>query len=402
MIRRLRVKFVCVNMAIAAALLAALFALALHFTRESLEAESLRVLAAAARDPLAPERGDARPLPYFALQIWPDGGRLIAGGGYWELTQDTLLELVAAALETGEDAGVLPDYALRFRRLEAPYVGFAFVDISGEAAALNHLVRSGLVMGGVGLAAFLLVSLALARWAVRPVEEAWRRQRQFVSDASHELKTPLTVILTNAELLQSRGEDPVQRSRYTENLLAMSRQMRSLVENLLDLARVDGGVIRGLLEPVDFSHLAEEALLPFEPVFFEAGLELASRIEADVAVRGSAIHLRQAVDILLDNARKYGRERVAVALERSGGRGCLLSVATPGEPIGEADLENIFRRFYRRDSARSHGGGYGLGLPIARGIVESHGGRIWAESAGGVNTFYIRLPRLLNGMGSGS
>ena len=148
------------------------------------------------------------------------------------------------------------------------------------------------------------------------------------------------------------------------------------------------------MEPVDLSRLVREAMLPFEPVFFERGLTLDSDIAEGVTVQGSPGHLRQVVEILLDNARKYaeGQGTVSVRLERSGVRSCILSVADPGQAISREDLENIFKRFYRVDTARSRDGSYGLGLAIAEGIVQSHRGKIWAESSSGVNTFFVRLP----------
>ena len=169
--------------------------------------------------------------------------------------------------------------------------------------------------------------------------------------------------------------------------------MRGLVEDLLDLARVDNGMPRAVWERVDLSGLVEEAALPFEPLYFEGGLELVSDVEPDIFVHGSADHLRRVAEILLDNARKYSDPgRVTLTLKRQGKGLCTLCVENPGPPIAPGDLQNIFKRFYRADSARSRDGSYGLGLPIAEGIVRAHGGRIWAASAGGMNRFYVTVP----------
>lgn len=391
MIRRLRVKFVCINMSIVAVMLCVIFATVLHFTQENLEAESLRVLQAVAMNPMGPRRPGELSLPYFIIQTNPWGEPVSASGSYDLSDQDFLLEAAEAALAAREQAGVLDTYGLRFTKTGRDIV---FVDISSEVATMRGLVRSCVLIGAGSLLVFLFISLLLSRWAVRPVDAAWRQQRQFVSDASHELKTPLTVILTNAELLQNAGEDAVARSRFTENILTMSRQMRGLIENLLDLARVDNGVVEKLEETIDLSRLAEERLLPFEPVFFEKGLSLESRIEPGLLVQGSPGHLRQEADILLDNARKYAAagSTVGLRLERSGGRSCLLSVATEGTPLSPAQQRDIFKRFYRVDESRSRDGSYGLGLPIAQGIVDAHKGKIWCESSGGVNTFFVKLP----------
>ena len=146
---------------------------------------------------------------------------------------------------------------------------------------------------------------------------------------------------------------------------------------------------------LDLSQLTADSLLPFEPVFFEKDLLLESNLESGLFVKGSEEHLHQVVDILLDNAAKYSAPggTVRVALKRQGS-GCLLSVSNPGEEIGKEDLKNIFKRFYRIDKARAMNHSYGLGLAIADSVVKEHGGKIWAESEKGVNTFFVQLPAL--------
>ena len=221
MIRRLRIKFVCINMAIATGMLCVILGMVLHFTGEGLAAESLRGMQAAALEPMGP--GQRRPgelrIPCFTLQLGPHG-ELIAKGSSYDLTDEAFLrQVLDAALATGEPAGLLREAGLRFCLAgppERPVLVFA--DASGELAAMERLVETCLFIGCAGFLAFLGLSLLLARWAVRPVDMAWQQQRQFVADASHELKTPLTVILTNAELLQDGGAD---RDRFVKNILDM-------------------------------------------------------------------------------------------------------------------------------------------------------------------------------------
>ena len=258
---------------------------------------------------------------------------------------------------------------------------------------MRSLTNTCVIIGVLSFAVFLGLSFLLARWAVKPVETAWNQQRQFVADASHELKTPLTVILTNAELLQEPEYDEQARSRFVDSIMTMSHQMRGLVESLLELARVDNGGQNMVFFRLNFSELVSDALLPFEPVYFEKGLTLESNVEENLFVKGSQQHLKQVADILLDNASKYASadSTVRVILRRQGSH-CLLSVASAGDAISKEDLKNIFKRFYRMDKARSMNHSYGLGLSIADSIVSKHGGKIWAESADGVNTFFVQLP----------
>ena len=170
--------------------------------------------------------------------------------------------------------------------------------------------------------------------------------------------------------------------------------MRALVEGLLELARADGGGAEAPMQRVDWSALAEEALLPFEPLPFERGLTLTPCIQPGITVRGREGPLRQVLEILLDNAQKYAVPPSAVYLHlaRSGRSRCRLMVENRAAPLPPEELENIFKRFYRVDKARSRDGSFGLGLPIARQIVSAHRGRIWAESHGERIRFYVELP----------
>ena len=389
MIRRLRIKFVCINMVLVTAMLWAILAVVLHSTQAGLASESIRAMEAAAlpgpQRPAGPGWGPR----CFTLEPGPDGD-LIASPGADSFGGEAWLGQVWEAAR-GRQEGLLEEEGLRFRRVGPPErQRIVFADASGELAAMASLRRSCLLVGCGGFLAFLGLSILLARWAVGPVDQAWRRQQQFVADASHELKTPLTVILANAELLADPGCTGGE--RLAGNILTVARQMRSLVERLLELARMDVGKGEAQ-EPVDLSRLVGDALLPFEPVFFEAGLTLESRVEEGIWVRGSGMQLAQAADILLDNARKYAAPESAVSLrlERTG-RWCLLRVATAGEPLTRQERQDVFKRFYRADPARAREGGCGLGLSIARSIAAAHRGRIWAESGPAGNVFLIRLP----------
>lgn len=398
MIRRLRIKFVCINMTIVTLMLCVIFGTVIYFIKENLERESIDMMQSVALDPMRlGVPGETAPgirLPYFALQVGAGSSVTAAGGGYYDLTDGVRLqELLALSTSSARQTGVLPEYDLRYCRVATPagqYIVFA--DISSEVSTIDNLVRNCLLIGGLSFLAFLLISLLLARWAVKPVETAWNQQRQFVADASHELKTPLTVILSNLQMMGEDGADEQTRVRLTENIFAMSRQMRELVERLLDLARVDAGL--GPPSKVDLSRLVPEALLPFEPVFYEEELELSTFIREGMYVRGSGTHLQQVADILLDNARKYAEpgSLVEVSLKENGRRHCLLAVSTRGTALTPKERKDIFKRFYRADPARSRDGSYGLGLSIAESIVKAHRGKIWAESKGGVNTFFVRLP----------
>ena len=400
MIRKLRIKFICINMAIVTIMLCVIFGLVFHFTSLNLEEESAGLLQAVAMEPVQmgpPGRGSQVRLPYFSIQVTMDGELIPSGNGFYDLTDAALLHTLID-LSAGQRSGVLPDYALRYLRVVTPTEHrVVFADISSEVNTLQSLRENCFIIGAVSFLVFLALSILLARWAVRPVEQTWKQQRQFVADASHELKTPLTVILSSAQMLAAEeGEDPGLRTRLTDNILAVSEQMRDLTEKLLDAARVDEGMDTGTFARLDFSTLVSDALLPFDPVFYERGISLESEIGENIWVKGSAARLTEVVSILLDNAQKYGAVpgTVQVTLHSQGHRACILSVASEGISLSAQERKDVFKRFYRGDAARTRSGSYGLGLSIAQEIVRAHRGRIWAESGGGVNTFFVQLPAI--------
>ena len=399
MLKKLRIKFICINMVIVAVMLCIIFGMVIHFTGQALENDSIRMMQLIGSGPPQLQRPGAPPdvvrLPYFILQAGPQGGIVASGSTNFDLSDQSYLQaLYQAAQASREQTGILEEYGLRFYKAGAPDRQYlVLADMSSEKAVIADLIQTCLLIGSAAMIGFYIVSLFLARWAVRPVDQAWQQQRQFIADASHELKTPLTVILTNAELLQDPQCQPQLQQRASDSILTMSRQMRGLVERLLELARVDTGTVRTAMEPLDLSALVSDGLLPFEPLYFEGQRQLSAQIAADLWIKGSPSHLKQVLDILLDNAFKYSAPgaEVRIGLKKQGNH-ALLMVANPGPAIPPEELKNIFKRFYRADKVRAMTGSYGLGLSIAQRIVEDHRGKIWAESRDGFNAFFVQLP----------
>ncbi len=404
MIRKLRLKFVAVCMAMVTAVLAAVcFAIfaALRGNVADLSREVLhRVIQEEGRRPEIGVEigGDKLLLPYFTVSVWPGGGGTYAAyvtGGTYAGLEDTaeLTAILEDCLSQESPEGVVQSYSLRYlRRDNGLYRRLAFVDMSMERAMLREMMGSYL---RIALAAFLLllgVSAVLARWATGPVERAWGQQRQFLSDASHELKTPLTVILSNAELLSALPLEE-RPARWTDNILSESRQMKNLVEEMLTLARADHMAQPAVLAEVSLSELAEDCALAFEPVAFEAGKPLEYHVAGGVFVLGDGDRLRRLVSILLDNAVKYGAEggTITLALEKTE-RQARLTVANPGEPIPAEQLRRLFERFYRADASRGEKSGFGLGLSIAAVIAQEHKGSLRAESDATSTRFAFSVP----------
>lgn len=393
MLKKLRLKFILVNMIIVLCMLLVIFGLTFQYTKAELDNESEAALQILSRGTMLPEAREIQ-MPYFVLQVSIHGTVSVSGSSYHDLGDEAFIqELIQLVYTADKTTGFVEKYELRYKVVSDIFSqSLIFVDVSGHRAALDSLVQSSLIVGAVALAAFFVISLLLSRWAVRPVEKAWAQQRQFVSDASHELKTPLTVIMSNAELLQGPDFDAESKSRFVSSILLMTQQMRNLVDGMLELARADNGQVKKAFTTVDLSQEMMDAVLPFEPVFYEKGLFLESDIQPNIRVKGSSAHLRQVLEILLDNAAKYSAPgMVQVQLRHQGKGHCLLTVSNPGTPIDQKDLKRIFERFYRADEARSRDGSFGLGLSIAAAVVQEHQGKIWAESNNTGNRFCVQL-----------
>ena len=406
MIRKLRWKFVAVCMGLVALVLSAVFGAAYHAVRQNIEDLSRQMLYQVLREdsgrgavpnPTIEIGGDRVLLPYFTVNIWGDTA-YITGGTYADLENtDTLRDILSQCLEQEAAEGTVNEYHLRYLSMDnGLYRKLAFVDMSMEQAVLRRLVRSYLLIALGAMLVLLGIAAAASRWVTRPVEKAWKQQRQFLSDASHELKTPLTVILSNAELLEGAGlaEKP---ARWSGNIHTEAEQMRTLVEQMLTLARADNGVRPAAMEPLNLSDVATDCVLAFEPVAFENGKPMEYTVQPELTVSGRSAQLRQVADILLDNAVKYAEpgSPIQMGLRREG-RNAVLWVENRSAPIPPEKLGHLFDRFYRVDESRTGGEGFGLGLAIARTIVQSHRGSIGCTSAQGVTRFTVTLPLAKN------
>ena len=405
MIRKLQIKFVAMCMVLVTAVLGVVFAAVLVSAKQNIEVISHQVLerviqddAPNSRPALGPnQNGEEVLLPYFTVNLWDSNGvyqAFVTSGTYANL-QDTaeLEDILSDCLRQGQPEGTIGSYGLRYMRQDyGLYQRIAFVDMSMEQATLQELMGSYLQIGLAALILLLGVSILLARWATRPVARAWRQQRQFLSDASHELKTPLTVILSNAELLEAAPMDP-RPARWADNIHSEAKRMKSLVEEMLTLARADNAVPTAVMTEVSLSDLATDCALAFEPVAFEAGKPLESDIAPDVTVIGDGDKLRQLIGVLLDNAIKYGQAGGTITLSlRRTDRQARLTVSNPGDPIPPEQLSRLFERFYRADASRGEQSGFGLGLPIAAAIASEHKGTLKAESDQVSTRFLFTMP----------
>ena len=402
MIKKLRNKFIFVNMMIVTIMLSLIFGFIYFSTSNDLKTESIATMKKIASNPMQLARpgvqNDDIHLPYFAIIVNSFGEAIEVSSNSFDLSdQNLLLNIIQDTASANSDTGILKSYNLRYLRSEYRFgFSFVFVDISSEKAILHNLSQAFLLIGGSAFLVFLGISYLLANWAIKPVAEAFSKQKQFVADASHELKTPLTVISSSVDLLASKQCSVDEQNQLVSNISTMSKQMRNLVEEMLELARMDNGQTEMNYANISLTEVANECALVFEPLFFEKELNFSYEVDEDIKLKGDPQKLAELINILLDNALKYASPMgdVKLALKHQGSHKCLLFVSNTGEAISEKELKSLFKRFYRVDRARTAKGSYGLGLAIADGIVAMHHGKISARSENGQNIFQVELPTM--------
>lgn len=413
MIKKLRRQFILINMAFVVSILAVVLSL-FYYTGAKRAQNQIRmsIHQAINRDRLGnpPDKvefgrrpNDSPPpliTPTFVVTLNNDKSIENIRENSITVTEDLAKTLVELAEENGSPEGVLKDYSLRYVFMDTKEgLKIGFGDLNYEWDSLKALLINCLLIFSLSTILFLFLSIFLARLALKPVEAAWKQQNQFIADASHELKTPLTVILANLQILSSHREATIGgQEKWLDNTKEEAARMKQLVEELLFLARSDAGSLQSADErkfSLNFSDLVMKGTLLFESVAFEQKVSMENDIEPDITLTGSETQLRQLVTILLDNACKYAGKggSVSVKLKKSPHH-AILSAQNTGEPIPPEEQKHVFERFYRTDKSRVRKeGGYGLGLSIAKTIADSHKGKISVASAPGTGTVItVQLP----------
>lgn len=407
MIKKLQFKFIAVIMTVITVQLVMLLTSLYVSSKVDFYQQSMKEIRTALRDDYPPpkkpgstnEVGKKLDTPILVVNVTPAGEVRVLEDHLPKVADEEAAELVAMVSDQKKKSGELTSLSLRYSRQKQQdnSVRYVFMDISVEQNALRSQLINSIAIGTLSFAAFLFAAYKISGWMIGPLEKSWDRQREFIADASHELKTPLTVILSNVNLLLDSPADKNSKEfERLEHIQAESVRMKELVEQLLTLARSDSPAEMESYETLDFSYLVQSVLLRFEPIIFDLGKHLTYEIAESLSVSGNRNHLCQMLEIILDNACKYGESggTIRVHLHQAGPRDVLLSVESTGKPIHKEELKRIFDRFHRTDPSRSQVRGYGLGLSIAASIVSAHSGRIWAESDGiSANTFMVRLPQ---------
>ncbi len=327
---------------------------------------------------------------FYTVAVSYDGKILETKNNLPTIHSDSALEKLAKdIIKSGKINGTQNNLAY-YKTDKDGYILVAFKDNTVINESAMTLFRYTLIFGGIALVVFLFLSVFLARKIVNPLEESYQKQKQFISDAGHELKTPVSIVSVNAELLSRE----IGNNGWLKNIQYENERMGMLVGQLLDLARTENVIPQ--MEHINLSRLVAGEALPFESVAFEKGLLLNTNITSDIDVFGNSTQLKQIVSILLDNAIRHSREQNEVWLTLKKEHGfAKLSVINKGNAIPEEKRAKIFERFYCVDTARnSDDKHYGLGLAIAKAIATSHKGHITVECSDGFIEFKVLIPAI--------
>lgn len=324
---------------------------------------------------------------FYAVSFSDDGDLLRIDDIDNIYTEEELTAFALAAIEKGDEHGTISGLIYRMARADG-YTLVVFMDNTIVAERQTTLFRYTLIFGSAAIVVIFFISLYLSRKIVQPIEQSYKKQKQFISDAGHELKTPVSVVGTNAELL----EREIGENRWLSNIQYENGKMALLIKQLMELAKTEH--ITTEKAQVDLSRIVMGESLTFESVTFDKGMQLDTFVDEEVFVYGNAEQLSRLVSILLDNAIDHSAAQGTVTVDLSVAHGkARLSVTNEGDEIPEAERSLIFERFYRADASRTgEDDHYGLGLAIAKSIVTAHHGDIQVSCEQGEVTFTVTLP----------
>ncbi|MBR4627481.1 MAG: hypothetical protein IKO47_07270 [Ruminococcus sp.] len=340
----------------------------------------------------APQRRDEQipkslgSIDFFIVMADKDGSYL-AKLNDEDLTSDEAQSYITAILKEDVSSGMI-DKKYQFYQMEKNNgTIIVFTDKSAEINVLNKLFRTTIIIGVISLIVLAAAAFFLSRQVMKPLRSAFEKQKQFISDASHELKTPLTVISANADVLSGEIGD----NKWLTYIKSQAERMNVLVNDLLNLTRLENNTSDFIRTDFDISKAIVNTALPFECQAFESNKKFDVDVDEGLTVNGSERHIKQMAAIFIDNALKYSGEggTVKVSLKRQGERK-VLTVFNTGNGVKEGEEEKIFERFYRSDESRNRStGGYGLGLAIAKSIIDKHKFKVHVDNHEGKSIAFV-------------
>ena len=404
MIRSLKIKFVAITMGLVSIILVAIFAIILHSNHKAMEEQSVNDLKQIVSMSLIDlvkatahiNEYDMKNFQFtslFVVTLDKDGYILSQIQNNTSIDSHSLEKAVNIAFLSKNKIGSIKDMKLRYLKvLEEPYEKIAFIDTTRETQTMESLIITLIMTAILSFISFLIISIFLSSWALKPVEIAWLQQKQFIADASHELKTPLTVLLANIDILEENKKDIIKNQiKWVNSSKQEAIQMKNLLEEMLFLAKTDSKNIKPVFSRINISDILISQILSLEVIAFEKNVDINyDKVEEDLYINGNEKQIQSLFSILLENACKYSDENttITVTLKKEQEK-IKLDINNFGPVIQKGELNNIFERFYRVEKSRNkQHGGYGLGLSIAKKITTTHNMKIWAESSDSKGTSF--------------
>ncbi|MGM9636852.1 MAG: sensor histidine kinase [Eubacteriales bacterium] len=289
------------------------------------------------------------------------------------VTEEDAIRYAQQALAGEKTRGWISNFRYKVNQTDDG-ISVVFVDGSVARSTSNMLMLTvfAILIGSASV--ILLLIVLFSKRAVKPVAESYEKQKQFITDANHELKTPLTLILTNLDIAESE----MGQNEWLDDIRCEGERMNALINQLVALSRMDEAGSFASFESFNFSDAAEESVSQFRPLAEKQNKEMIVQIEPGLSCIGDESAIRHLMSVLLDNAVKYCDEAgtISVVLKRK--RNLILTVENTCRDVGKLPLNRLFDRFYRSDPARTYTGSFGIGLSIAKAIVEKHKGEISA------------------------
>lgn len=314
---------------------------------------------------------------FFSVKIDEDNNLMtVDTGKISAITTEQAMTYANQVLKTSQMKGYMDDYRYMIAKKDYGSV-LVFMDCSQDLQMFYGSLKNSILIGIAGILAIFILVFIFSKKAIAPIVESYEKQKQFITNASHELKTPLAIISTNTEVIEmDYGEN-----QWTKSILNQVKRLSELIGGLVCLARMNEEENQLIKVEFSLSDAITEAIEPFKALGKSCNKDLILEIENNISYIGNEENIRQLVEILLDNAIKYGLDESPIKISlKSNGKKQILQVENQGSNLETGNCNVLFERFYRKDGSRnSETGGYGIGLSIAKAIVEKHKGKINAE-----------------------
>ena len=308
-----------------------------------------------------------------------------------DTTDKDILNMTKGLQKSGKRFGSIDNYIYLVRILKSGNTVYIFVNNKEALQNSKQFFIVSIFIFLLSVIVFTIISYYLSRWMIKPSEKAIKNQKIFVANISHDLKTPITIIRANADLI----ENEVKNKKSIKYIQQETEKLNHHVNEMLTLTRIDNTISKENFKNFNFGDSLFDVVLPFESIAYEKGIKFNINIDESTNYFGNETNIQKLAEILIDNAMSYTAKGGIVDVDAyESSKAVTLSVTNTGEPISDEKKEEIFDRFYRESKSReSTGNHYGLGLSIASTIVKKHNGKISVESKNGKNTFTVTLPK---------